>query len=71
MSKDAEVYKLGAQKAAMYKAQRDVFDTAVNQIDDYFEYRAESKIDKLTVQCILSRLTVELAKIELKEMRGD
>jgi len=37
------------------------YQHAINRIDDYFEYRMESKVDQAKVREILSELTTALS----------
>ena len=39
------------------------YQQAVNKIDDYFEYRMESKTDQAKVREILSELTGKISRI--------
>ena len=40
------------------------YRTAINVIDDYFEYMNESKADRKVVHQILKKLTTELHKLQ-------
>jgi hypothetical protein len=40
----------------------EIYQKAINKIDDYFEYRNESVKDRLKVQEILNELTTNLRK---------
>ena len=40
------------------------YRTAINAIDDYFEYMNESKADRKVVHQILKKLTTELHKLQ-------
>jgi len=47
-------------------AQRDAYETFVNRIDDYFEYRGESDKDKAFVSARLDKLAARLEEIHEK-----
>jgi len=46
------------------KSQLDLYKKAVNRIDDYFEYRNESKADREMVYKILDDLTKNLKELK-------
>ena len=43
------------------------YQRAINKIDDYFEYRMESKVDQAEVREILSELTGEISRISERD----
>lgn len=40
-----------------------LYQDTINRIDDYFEYRYESVVDKDHVQSVLNTLTTKLSKL--------
>ena len=49
----------------------EAYQKAVNKIDDYFEYRHESEVDKSEVRVILSQLTKNLIKAIAQEIKNE
>jgi hypothetical protein len=45
----------------------ELYIKAINEVDDYFEYRCESKKDQKKVHDILEQLTKELSEVETDE----
>ncbi len=44
--------------------QREAYSNAINKIDDYFEYRAHSTLDREVVYNILDNLRLKLGSIK-------
>lgn len=61
---EAEPIVIEKHKPLLATSALDAYQQAINRIDDYFEYMAESKSDQAFVHGVLDRLTRALGELQ-------